>query len=171
MSRIRLQSLALVATALPAATGLLELAALGSHVWRGAGGTGGTEVTVGLTSSTGSADEQAVGASGELLGELIEGQDLAATGEDAVAGGLGESQSADLEALGGIEHADIIGDGANHDCDLALLAGCELYKLGKGDWGTVHLAHEETLQDHLVELAFDAAGHEAVELQPGGKQP
>lgn len=156
--------LALVATALPAATGLLELAALGAHVWGSMVNAWGTEVTHRLAGHTWSTDKHAARAGWELGSELIEGHNLAASSEDTGACGLGEAKSADLKALWHVEHADVIGDGSDHNCDAAFLASHELGDLGVGDWWAVHLAHEQTLEDNLVEVALDTASHEAIEL-------
>eukprot|EP00657_Telonema_sp_P-1_P012978 TRINITY_DN990_c0_g1_i9.p1 TRINITY_DN990_c0_g1~~TRINITY_DN990_c0_g1_i9.p1 ORF type:complete len:193 (-),score=81.55 TRINITY_DN990_c0_g1_i9:107-685(-) len=100
----------------------------------------------------------------QLLSQLIEGQALATVLHDTATGALGEAESTHAEALGGIEHADVIGDGSDHDGHLVLLASGELGQLGKGERGTVHLAHEQTLEHNLVEGGVHAASHEAIEL-------
>ena len=126
--------LALVATALPAATGLLELAALEAHVWVSMVNAWGTEVAHRLAGHAWSTDKHAARAGWELGSELIEGHNLAASSEDTGACGLGEAKSAYLKALWHVEHADVIGDGSDHNCDAAFLASHELGDLGDGDW-------------------------------------
>lgn len=72
------QSLRLVATGLAAATGRLELAALGTHVRLDVrvGHAGGTEVLYRLAAVLGAAQQHAVRAGRGAHGELVEGDDL-----------------------------------------------------------------------------------------------
>ena len=155
--------LALVATALPAATGLLELAALGAHVWSGVVDAWGTEVTHRLTSHARSANKHTSGSGWECGSELVEGHDLTTSGEHTSAGGLSEAECADLE-LWHVEETDVVSDGSDHDTDLVILVCHQLADLGQGNWRAVHLAHEQTLEDNLVEVGLDTTCHEAVEL-------
>ena len=73
-------SLSLVATALSAATRLLEFAALAADVGLcvGVGDTGSAAVLDGLASILGATHENAVGARGRQQRQLVKGQDLAA---------------------------------------------------------------------------------------------
>merc|ERR1711924_109037 len=63
--------------------------------------------------------------------ELVEGDDFSTVVEDARTSSLSDTESAELDAFRGIEHADIVGDGANNDSELALLATHELSDLRK----------------------------------------
>merc|ERR1712118_629918 len=86
--------LGLVATRCTTATSLLELAALGAHIWGGIAGSasGATAVTSPvadrLASEAKSTEEHAAGSSGEELSELVEGDDLTTIGQDASASAL-----------------------------------------------------------------------------------
>ena len=111
----------------------------------------------------GAAEEDGVGPLGGAEGELVEGEALAAAGEDAGAGGGGESKGADRH-LGALHEADVIGDLADDDGDLAVLASHVLREAGKGDGGGVHLGHVKALEDGGTELAVRSAGEEGVEL-------
>lgn len=73
--------LSLVAAGLPAAAGLLKLAALAAHVGLGVrvGHAGGAAVLDGLARVLGAAQQNAVGACGRHQRQLVKGQDLAAS--------------------------------------------------------------------------------------------
>merc|ERR1712193_463700 len=77
-------------------------------------------VTHSLASEAWTTKEHAVGPSRVQLSELIEGDDLTARSEDACASSLGDTQSTDLETLGALEHAHIVGDSAHDHSHLAL---------------------------------------------------
>jgi len=121
-------------------------------------------VTHSLASEAWTTKEHAVGPSRVQLSELIEGDDLTARSEDACASSLGDTQSTDLETLGALEHAHIVGDSAHDHSHLALLLAHELGKLGDGKWRPVVTAHEEALEDDFVEVGLGAASEETVEL-------
>jgi hypothetical protein len=127
------------------------------------GHTGGTEVLHGLPGGLATPQEEGVGASGGAESELIEGQDLTTSLNDTGAGGLGEPQSAHSK-LGELEKTSIIGDGANDDHDLVLLALGETGQLDEGQRGLVGPAHTEALQHHAVEVSASPARKEPVEL-------
>ena len=73
-------NLGLVSAGFPAATGLLELAALAAHVWLGVGVGHARSAAVldGLAGVLGAAQQHAVGARGRQQRKLVERQDLAA---------------------------------------------------------------------------------------------
>ena len=75
-----------------------------------------TEVLDGLARVALAAEQDGVGASGCTEGELVEGENLTAGLEDALAGGRGEAEGGDGE-LGQFGQADVIGDGADNDDD------------------------------------------------------
>ncbi len=115
------------------------------------------EVLDGLTRVLGAAEEEGVGTSGPLEGELIEGQDLAAGGSDAGTGGGGDAESGDLD-LGDGQETVVIGDGADDDDRLLLVAVLEVGRdAGQRDGGAVDAAHEQAAEDHLVEGRISAA--------------
>lgn len=124
----------------------------------------GTKAKVldGLTGVLGAAEEEGVGAGGGTEGQLVEGQALAAGSSDAGAGGGGEAQSGDGQ-LGDLEQAVVVGDGADNDDGLALvglarvLVGSRCDDAGDGHGRAVDARHEQTAEDHLVEVRIRAA--------------
>lgn len=115
------------------------------------------KVLDGLAAILGPTEDQGVAARRGSEGKLIERHGLAAGGDDASAGGGGESQGSDGD-LGEGQEAVVVGDGANDD-DGALLA--LLVDVGddarQGDRRAVHLGHEEPAEDDLVEGRISAA--------------
>ena len=61
------------------------------------GDAGGAELPVGDARGAATLEQERVGAGGGREGELVEGQDLAAVLEDALASLLGEAEGADLK--------------------------------------------------------------------------
>jgi len=120
--------LLLVATAGAATTSALELASLGADIGAGVrvGHTGSlAEVLACGAGGTPALQQQGVLAGGRLESQLVEGQNLAASLQDALPGGLGDVQGAHRE-LGHDQQAGIIGDGADdHDGRLRLVGGLE----------------------------------------------
>lgn len=113
----------------------------------------GTEAEVldSLTAVLGATQEQGVGTSGLLKSELVEGQGAAAGGQDARAGGGGEPQGGDLD-LGDLEQAVVIGDGADNNDRLLVVAVLQVgLDTGQGDGGAVDAGGKEAAQDNLVE--------------------
>ena len=113
------------------------------------------EVLDGLPSVALAPEQDGVGTSGRTERELIEGQDLTASLEDALLGGLGEAESGDGQ-LRDLEQTDIIGDGANNDNGLAVAVGGArglLEDAGDGDRRAVDLREEQTVEDRLIECA------------------
>ena len=113
----------------------------------------GTEAEVldGLTVVLGATEEQCVGTGGLLKGELVEGQGAAACGQNARAGGGGEPQGSDLD-LGDLEQAVVVGDGADNNDRLLVVAVLQIgLDTGQGDGRAVDAGGKEATQDNLVE--------------------
>lgn len=146
-----------------AATGTLELAALrldvGFLVLVGAK----AKVLESLTGVLGATDQQGVAAGGGTQSQLVEGQGLATGGDDAAAGGSGESQSGDGH-LGDLEKTVVIRDGADNDDGLVLLVADLALDAGQGNGGSVDPGHKEAAEDDLVEGRVGSAGQEPVKL-------
>merc|ERR1740130_1808408 len=158
-------SLYLEATAAAAATCPLELAALGAHERLGVAllAAGRAEVLDRLAVGLAGTQQHRVAASRRDLRQLVEGEDLAAGREHALAGGGGEGQRADAQ-LGGPDHAHVIGDLANNDGNLVLLALHVAREARDGHGRAVHLGGEQALEHDRVELRVRAASEEAVKL-------
>ena len=114
----------------------------------------GTEAKVpdGLARVLGTPQEQGVGASRLLKGELIEGDGLTTGGKDTGAGRGGEAEGGDAD-LGYHVQAVVVGDGADHHDRLLLVVA--LVDVG-GDarerqGRAVHARHEQPTKHHLVE--------------------
>jgi len=156
-------ALNLEATRASATTGTLELAALGLDegflVLVGAH----AEVLDSFAGILGATEDQGVAASGGTQGQLVQGDGLTAGGDDASAGGGGESQSGDV-GLGEGQEAVVISDGTDDD-DGALLALLDVGdNAGQGDGRAVDLGHEQPAEHNLVEGGVGSAGQEAVQL-------
>lgn len=81
-----------------------------------------TEVLVCLPGSLHTTEQDSVGTSGRTDGELVEGDRLTASGDDALPGSTGEAEGGDGE-LGDLGEADVIGDGSDLDDDLGVAFG------------------------------------------------
>jgi hypothetical protein len=122
------------------------------------------EVLDGLTGVLGAAEQQGVGTGGLLKSELVKGLGLAAGSLNTSAGGGGEAESSDI-GLGDLEEAVVIGDGADNNDGLLLVAVLEVGgNAGEGDGRAVDAAHEQAAEHDLVEGRVGAAGQEAVKL-------
>ena len=109
------------------------------------------EVLESLAGVLGAAEEEGVGTSGLLESELVESDGLAAGGLDARAGGAGEAEGSDAD-LGDGQEAVVIGDGADDDDGLLLVAVLEVGSNAReGDGGAVDAAHEQATEHDLVE--------------------
>lgn len=147
-----------------ATTGTLELAALGEDV--GLLVLVGTEAEVldGLTVVLGATQEQGVGTGGLLKSKLVEGQGAAASGQNARAGGGGEPKGGDLD-LGDLEQTVVVGDGADNNDRLLLVAILQVgLDAGQGNGRAVDAGHKEAAQDNLVEGRVGTTSQEAVQL-------
>ena len=69
--------------------------------------------------------------------------------------------------LGNFEEPEVIGDGSDDDCDLALAAVLlhVASQRSEGHWRPVDPGHEETLQHDVVELGIGTASQESVKLK------
>lgn len=120
------------------------------------------EVLDGLSRVLGAPKKERIRASRGPYRELVERQALPPSGEDARAGGGGESQRGDAE-LGDLEKPVVVGDGADDDDRLAqaLLAGAAALGIGDdagdGYRGPVDAGHEEAAEDDLIEIGVGAA--------------
>ena len=113
------------------------------------------EVLHSLTGVALATEEDGVRAGGRAESELVEGQSLAASLENALLGRLGEAQGGSSQ-LGDLKQTDIIGDGADNDDGLSLAvdsAGSLLQDAGEGDRRAVDLGEEQAVEDGLAEHA------------------
>ena len=159
----------LESTGLAASTGLLELASLASDerldTVVGVGvvdrrplaevGKGGTALR--------SSEKDGVRSSRGTKGELVESDALPACGENSLTGVGGEAEGADTQ-LGALHHADVVGDLANDDGDLAVLVRHVLRKTVKANGRGVDLGHVQALRDGGAKLGVGTASEELVQL-------
>ena len=119
----------------------------------------------GFTGIAGSLEEDGVLAGWGTLSQLVQGDDLTTGLEDSGTSSLGDGQSGDGQ-FGNVKQTHIVGDGANHNSDLFLsgLAAHLGSQSSKRKWRAVDLAHKQTLEDDLVELAASSASQESVQL-------
>lgn len=113
----------------------------------------GTEAEVldGLTGVLGATEQQGVGTGGLLQGELVESLGSAASSQDTGTGSSGETQGSDVH-LGNLEQTGVIGDGADNDDGLLLVAVLDVgVDAGERHGRSVHAGHEQTAQHDLVE--------------------
>ena len=109
------------------------------------------EVLDGFPSVPLAAEQDGVGTGRCPDGELVEGQCLASSLEDALLGGGREAEGSDGE-LGELEQADVIGDGADNDDDLGITLRSVLsllHNARKGNGWAVDLGEEEAVEDGL----------------------
>ena len=152
-----LPCLHLEATRPSAATSLLELAALGGHIRLLVLVGTEAEVLDGLTGVLGATQEERVGARGLLEGELVEGENLAAGALDPGASSGSEAERRYIN-LGNLEQAVIVGNGADHDDRLLLVAVLEVRSNARErDGRAVDAAHEQAPEHDLVEGRVGAA--------------
>ena len=145
---------------------LLELPPLAAHerLRRGAGDAGRrAKVLAGLARRRLAAEQDAVAARRRRQGELVEGEDLAARGDDAGARALGHAQRGHAQLRDG-EESGVVRHGADDGGRLAVLALHELGELGQRERGAVGLRHVEAAEDDGIELGVSAAREELVEL-------
>lgn len=108
------------------------------------------EVLDGLTRVLWSTEEDDVGASWCLEGELVEGEALTAGLEDAGTGSGSELESADAQ-LWNLEETVVIGDSADDSSDLAILllsvvlVGGDGHNLGDREWWGVDARHAQSV--------------------------
>ena len=124
----------------------------------------GTEAEVldGLTGVLGATEEEGVGTGRGAHGQLIDGQGLTTSGDDAGAGSGGVAEGSDRE-LGELKETVVVSDGADQDDGLALvslagvLVGSSGNDLGERHGRAVDLAHHQAAEDSGVELAVGTA--------------
>jgi hypothetical protein len=124
----------------------------------------GTEAEVldGLTGVLGATEEEGVGTGRGAHGQLIDGQGLTTSGDNAGAGSVGVAEGSDRE-LGELKKTVVVSDGADQDDGLALvslagvLVGSGGNDLGERHGRAVDLAHVQTAEDSGVELAVGTA--------------
>lgn len=124
----------------------------------------GTEAEVldGLTGVLGATEEEGVGTGRGAHGQLIDGQGLTTSGDNASAGSVGVAEGSDRE-LGELKETVVVSDGADQDNGLALvslagvLVGSSGNDLGERHGRAVDLAHVQTAEDSGVELAVGTA--------------
>lgn len=119
----------------------------------------GTEAEVldSLTGVLGAAEEEGVGTSGLLKSQLVKGDGLAAGGNNAGTGGGGEAKGSDL-GLGALNQAVVVGDGADNDNGLLLVAVLQVAcDARQGDGRAVGARHKEAAKDNLVEAGVGPA--------------
>lgn len=165
------RSLDLETSRLPSSSTLLELPSLGSDerllvlVWAH------TKVSYRFSSILGSSEENSVATLGRSKSELVQGQTLSTSSDDALSSSLGESQGGNGE-LGEFLNSDVIGDGSNDDdglgwrrtsWDTTAVLG-EVDQSRDRDGGLVDLAHEQSSEDDLVESRVGSSSQESVEL-------
>lgn len=165
MNKIR-SFLDLEGLALPAATSTLELAATGENVRSLVLVGAESEVTDGLASTTRASEKEGVRTGRGTTGELVEGDGLAASLDDASTGALSETQSSNGDLLGGLDQAVVISDSADDDNGLAVgtRALHSTVDAGNRDRRAVGLRKEELSENDLVELGVRATSKEAVKL-------
>ena len=110
------------------------------------------EVLDGLARVALTAEEDGVRTSRSTHRELVEGQSLAASLQDALLGGLGEAEGRNSQ-LGDLKQTDVIGDGSDDNDGLGIAvssAGGLLENAGEGDRRAVDLREEETVENRLT---------------------
>ena len=121
-----------------------------------------SEVCLGLT-ALGSTEQDSVGSSGCPQGKLIESDALSTSGDDTLAGILGERKGADAH-LRALHHTDIISDLSNDNGDLAILVGHVLGKTVEANRRGVDLRHVQTLGDGGAESGVGTTSEELIKL-------
>lgn len=127
----------------------------------------GTEAEVldGLTGVLGATEQQGVGTGGLLQGKLVKGDGRAASSQDAGTSSGGETQGGDVH-LGDSEQTGVIGDGANDDDGLLLVAVLNVgVDAGQRNGRAVHAGHKQTAQDDLVEGRVGTAYRDVIHGQ------
>ena len=161
-----LGSLYLEASGLSAATSPLEFAALRDDI--GLLVFVGTHAKVldGLASVALAAEQNGVGAGRCPESELVKGENLTASVQDALASRTGEAQGRNGE-FGHGQQPVVVGDSRDSNDNFArrIRVGRGLLgDAGEGDGRLVDFGEEKTAEDDLVKLSIRATSKEAVEL-------
>ena len=137
------------------ASGALELPVLGADVEFGVamrGSWGLAEMPVHLSALARTGEEDSVTALGGVQGQLVKGEDLAPGLEDATPGAAAHWQSTHLQ-FGHLLDTNIVGY-SPHDHSCFALPARKLHlpdHLGNGERWPVGAAHEQSLEDSLIE--------------------
>ena len=120
----------------------------------------------GGTCGTLALQQQCLLASWGTEGQLIEGQDLTASLQDAFTCLFGDVQSADRH-LGHLEQTQVIGDGTNNnDSRLGLFGSVEETRHTlQRHWWAIGFAHKQTLQHNAIEFLVGTTLQETVQLE------
>jgi len=121
------------------------------------------EVLDSLTRVLGTAKNQGVGTGRGTQSQLVKGDGLTTSGDDASAGGSGETQSSNGELRHGQETV-VVGNGANDNNGSLVIGSGVRNNSAERNGGTVDLGHKEAAQDNLVEIGVGTARQEAVQL-------
>lgn len=164
-----LSRLVLETAAAATSTGLLVLASLRLNVRPGVGvghARGASKVRERFTGRAGALHQDGVLSGRGQQGQLIEGEDLTAPLEDALAGLLRDTQGTHVH-LGHVQLTVIVGHGSDHDGNRLIVLAAQLQQLRHSRQSNRRLvgsAHKQTAQDDLIELLVRPAVQEAVEL-------
>lgn len=124
-------------------------------------------MTAGLASVALALHQHGVASGRRQQSQLIEGEDLTASLQDAFAGALGHTQSTDAQ-FRDVQQTQVVGHSADDDGDVVVLGLTCLqqaqHSLKRDDWA-VDTAHEQTTQDNLVEFLVRTAVQVAVQLK------
>ena len=150
------------------ASGAHELPVLGADVEFGVamrGSWGLAEMPVHLSALARTGEEDSATALGGVQGQLVKGEDLAPGLEDATPGAAAHWQSTHLQ-FGHLLDTNIVGY-SPHDHSCFALPARKLHlpdHLGKGERWPVGAAHEQSLEDSLIEGGVGSSGQEPVQL-------
>lgn len=126
--------------------------------------TRSAKVGNGFAGSALSAQQHRLFTLGRTEGKLVQRQSLTTSLHNAGTSSLGKLEGSNGH-LGNNLETLVIGDSANHDRNGGILSASQvLGNTGKGNGGTVSLAHTQTLQDNLVEGRAGTAGQETIQL-------
>ena len=111
------------------------------------------EVLDGLPGVPLAPEQDSVGASGRTDGELVQGDGLTTSLEDALLGGLGEAESGNGQ-LGDLDQTNIVGNSSNDNDSLGVAVGgvrSLLEYAGEGNGRAVDLGEEKAVEDGLLQ--------------------
>lgn len=167
LSRCPRYCLYLEAIGLPAATGALELPALGDDSGldagvsvRVVGGSAMAKVLDSLSGALRTTQENSIGSLGGAQGQLIQSEALTAGLDDASSGSLGEASSSNLQGRH-FQKTRIVGDSSNNDCGLVLLALHVSRKAGDRQRSPVDSGHSQSLRHSLGKVRLGSSANEA----------
>lgn len=116
-----------------------------------------SEVLDGLSGVLWSSKEKGVASSWGSQGQLIQGQNLSSSSNDAGTSGGSEAEGSNTE-LGDSQQAVVVSDSSNDNNGLVVgLFGNVGHDSGKGHWRAVDLGHKEPAKDNLVEGRLGSA--------------